>query len=205
MRCRRSAAGWDAAALVVAVVVAGASVAMLASIAARAGDAVEALSRLTLGVAVVSAACAVSGAAVCALSSHRDEVLLAVTASVLLVAAFALSIFGILLLPFVLGTVAVLGRRAVRRNGLALGVLAGPAVAVGLAVLVVIWAQPPLVDCRQDGVVGSSRPWWGTSSGSGATAGSSPSEAVSVGSIDTPSGRYAYRCEGSRLTEFRRT
>ena len=179
---------------------------MVTSLVGRAGEAVEAVSPLTLGVAIGASVLALVGASGLALSRNRDLVLLSATTSLLMiVAVLALFSVGILVLPLAIVTVVLLARRTSGRRGLAVPLLAGPAVAVGLAVLFVIWVQPPLVECHEGGVSGASRPWWGSGGGSGGGGEVAPSGAsVATGSIDTPSGHYVYRCEGSTLIEFRR-
>jgi hypothetical protein len=197
-----TAVGWGVAATIVVT-----EAAMVASLVGRAGEAIEAVSPLTLGVAVWASVLALVGASVLALSRHRDLVLLSATASMLMiVAVLALFSIGILVLPLAVVTFVLLVRRTSGRRGLAVPLLAGPAVAVGLAVLFVIWVQPPLVECHEHGVSGTSRPWWGSGGSGGSGGGEVTPSGVSVatGSIDTPSGRYLYRCEGSTLIEFRR-
>jgi hypothetical protein len=197
--------GWTAVGWAVAAAVVVTEAAMVTSLVGRAGEAIEAVSPLTLGVAVGGSVLALVGATVLAMSRHRDLVLLSATASMLMiVAVLALFSVGFLALPLAVVTLVLLGRRTSGRQGLAVPLLAGPAVAVGLAVLFVIWVQPPLVECREHGVSGTSRPWWGSGSGSGSGEVSPSGVSVATGSIETPSGRYVYRCEGRTLIEFRR-
>ena len=178
---------------------------MVTSLIGRADEAVEAVSPLTLGVAVAGSVFALAGVSVLAMSRHRDLVLLSATASLLMIAAvLALFSVGILVLPLAVVTLVVLARRTSGRRGLAVPLLAGPAVALGLVVLFVIWVQPPLVECHERGVSATGRPWWGSGGSSGGEELTSSGVSVATGSIDTPSGRYVYRCEGSTLTEFRR-
>jgi len=197
-----AAPAWRAVARAVAPAVVLAALAMMASLVGRVGEPVEAVSPLTLGVALGASLFALVGASVLATARHHDAALLSAIVSILMIGA-VLSLFsiGIVLLPLAIVTLVLLVRRVQGRKGLAAPLLAGPAVSVGLAVLSVIWVQPPLVECHQNGVGANSRPWWGSSSGSGEQ---SPSGGVATGSIETPSGRYVYRCEGQRLTEFRR-
>ncbi len=204
---------WTAFALGVAAIVVLAAVAMMASVAGRSGEAVEAVSPLTLAMAAGGSALAVLGASALTLNRHRDVALLSAMASTLMaVAVLALFSVGVLVLPLAVVTLVRLVRRASGRRGIAVPLLAGPAIAVGLALLLVIWVQPPLVECQPNGVSQSSRPWWGSggNSGSGSSSGTggsgsaelSPS-GVATGSIETPSGRYVFRCEGGKLVEFR--
>ena len=210
-RFQPTSPGWAAVARAVTGAVVITTAAMLTSVAGRAGEAVQAVTPLTVGVAVAGSVLAVGGAGALALTRHGDVALLSAAASMLMVVAVA-SLFsvGVLVLPFAVVTLVLLGRRLSERRGLAVALLAGPAVAVGLVVLFVIWVQPPLVECHQHGASGSTRPWWRTGSGAGTGAGadsaavSASSPAVTTGSIETPSGRYVYRCEGGKLTEFRR-
>jgi hypothetical protein len=122
----------------------------------------------------------------------------------IIVAVLALFSVGILVLPLAVLTLIVLGRRASGRHRLAIPLLAGPAAAVGLTVVFGIWVQPPLIECHEHGVSTNSRPWWGSAGGSGSGELSPSGGSVATGSIETPSGRYVYRCEGRTLTEFQR-
>lgn len=201
--------GWAPAAWPVAALTVAAALAMAAGVARRYGDAIEAVTPVTLGVAVTAAAVAVAGGSLLAVSRHRDLALLSTTACVLMVAVVVLSIFGILVLPLVVATVVMLARRATGRRGILVALAAGPPVAAGTAVLLAIWVQPPLVECRDDGVQVSSRPWWDGASGSGTSQGGPAGSGAagstrSTGEVETPSGRYTYRCDGSTLAEFRR-
>lgn len=197
--------GWTVVGWAVAAAVVVTEAAMVTSLAGRADQAIEAVSPLTLGVAVGGSVLALVGATVLAVSRHRDLVLLSATASILIiVAVLALFSVGFLALPLAVGTLVLLGRRTSGRRGVAVPLLAGPAVAVGLAVLFVIWVQPPLVECHEHGASSTSRPWWGSGSGSGNAEVTPSGVSVATGSIETPSGRYVYRCEGATLIEFRR-
>lgn len=199
--------GWTALAWAVAAAVVVASTAMTASLAGRTGEAIEAVTPLTMGVAAGGSALAAVGAGVLAMSRHRDVALLSVTASFLMIIAlvflFSVGILAGLLAALIL---ARLGRRTSGRKGLAVPMLAGPAVAVGVVVMFVIWVQPPLVECTEGGVRGTGRPWWGSSGGGSSSTGETSPSGFSVvtGSIETPSGWYVYRCEGPTLTEFGR-
>jgi hypothetical protein len=122
----------------------------------------------------------------------------------MIVAVLALFSVGMLVLPVAVVTLVLLGRRASGRGRLVVPLLAGPAVAVGLTVVFVIWVQPPLVECHEHGVTGNSRPWWESGGGIGSGEVSPSGVSVATGSIETPSGRYVYRCKGPTLTEFRR-
>ena len=176
---------------------------MITDIARRSDEPIEAVTPLTLRIAAAGAVLAVAGAVALATNRNRDLGLLSVAACVLMVSVLALSIFGVLVLPVIVLTIVILGRRASGRRGVARALAAGPAVAVGVAALLVIWVQPPLVECHENGVSSTGRPWWNTSSGSGTS--SISDVATSSGTIETPSGTYAYRCEGDTLVEFRRT
>lgn len=145
---------------------------------------------------------ALLGASVLAVSRNGDVVLLSATASMLMIVA-VLTLFsvGILVLLLAVVTLVLLGRRTSGRRGLTVPLVAGPAAAVGLAVLLVIWVQPPLVECHEHGASASSRPWWSSGNGTGEVSASGAS--VATGSIETPSGRYVYRCDGRTLIEFR--
>ena len=187
-----------AVARVVAVAVVVATLAMVASLVGRAGDDVEAVTGWTLAVAIAATVLAATGAAVLATSRDRDVTLLATLASLLVVATMFLSIVGLVVLPFTVAALAALRRRTAGRRDIAAALLAGPTIAVGLAALLVVWVQPPLVECHRNGVTTTGRPWWDTTSGSG----SGTPGGISTGTIDTPSGSYRYRCEGDRLVEF---
>lgn len=198
-----SAAGAGLAWLFAAAVAAG-SAAMVLDIAFRSSEAIEGVSPLTLAVAVTASVMGAAGAAAVVITRDRDLALLSAAASILLVAALALSIFGILVLPLIVATIIVLGRRSSGRRRTALALISGPAIAIGLAVLLAIWVQPPLVECGERRVTTTSRPWWDGGSSSGASSFSKSGANVSTGSIATPSGRYEYLCEGGKLTHFRR-
>ena len=178
---------------------------MAVNLVQRSSEPVEAVTPGTLIVALIGAIFATAGATVLALSRDRDITLLSAAASVLVIFVLVLSIFGILVLPFIALAIAALARRATGRRGLAMEVLAGPALAVGLATVLVIWVQPPLVECEDQGVVSTSRPWWNSTSASGTSMGSSSGTDISSGALTTPSGRYEYRCDGDRLVHFRQT
>lgn len=196
---------WNAVAWVVAATIVVTAVAMMAGIAGRAGEAIEAVSPLTLGMAAGGTVLAVVGASGLAMSRHRDVALLSAMASTLVIlTALALFSVGILVLPLAVVTLVLLARRVPGRRGLAVPLLAGPAVALGVALLLVIWVQPSLVECQKNGVSQSSRPWWGSGDGRESGSGQLSPSGVATGSIETPSGRYVYRCEGGTLIEFRR-
>ncbi len=188
-----------------AVAVAVSSAVMVLDVARRSGEAIEAVSPPTLSVAVTASLAAMAGAAAVVITRDRDLALLSAAGSILVVGALALSIFGILVVPFIVATIIVFGRRSSGRRGIGVALISGPAIALGLAVLLAIWVQPPLVECGETGVTTASRPWWDSSSGSGTSSISKSGANVSTGSIETPSGTYVYGCEGGKLTKFRPT
>ncbi len=198
---------------VMAAVVAVVVVLMITSLVRRSGDAVEAVSPTVLAVAAAGSMTALAGAGFLAVSRDRDVTLLLATASLLmLVAVLALFSIGILVLPLAVVMLVILGRRTSRCTNLTVPLLAGPALAIGLVVLFAIWVQPPLVRCLDHGASTTSRPWWGISGGSyrgsgtaSAGGGWSAGPGVATGSMETSSGRYVYRCEGTKLVEFQRT
>lgn len=189
-----------------AAAVAVSSAVMVLDVARRSGEAIEAVSPTTLSVAVTASLAAMAGAAAVVITRDRDLALLSAAGSILVVGALALStIFGILVVPLIVATIIVLGRRSSGRRGIGVALISGPAIALGLAVLLAIWVQPPLVECGETGVTTTSRPWWDSSSGSGTSSISKSGANVSTGSIETPSGTYEYGCEGGKLTKFRPT
>lgn len=198
---------WRTASWITAAGVIFAVMAMATGLVGRFAEPVEAVTPVTLTVAIFASVVATAGAVSLVKSRNRDLALLSTAASTLSVAKLALSIFGILVLPLVVVTIVALARRAIGRRGVAvaMAVVAGPAVAVGLATVLVIWVQPPLVECRNNGVVSTSRPWWNSSAGSGTSMGSSLGTNSSWGTVTTPGSTYQYRCDANRLVEFRRT
>lgn len=182
------------------------SVSMAASIADRSDVPVEAVSGTTVAVALAAVALVGIGVIAFAVTKNRDIVLLSALAMLLLLLTIAgLFSIGILVLPFTIGAIYLLIRRASGRAGLTRSLLAGPAIAVGISVLWVVWVQPPLVECNESGVSTSSRPWWGSGgeSGEGSMSVESGRE-VSRGTLDTPSGRYIFSCRDGELIQFRR-
>lgn len=182
------------------------SVSMAASIAGRSDVPVEAVSGTTVAVALGAVALVGIGVIALAVTRNRDIVVLSAVSTLLLLLTIAgLFSIGILVLPFTIGAIYLLIRRASGRAGLTRALLAGPAIAVGISVLWVVWVQPPLVECGESGVTTNSRPWWG--SGGDAGEGSMSTESgreVSRGTLVTPSGRYVFSCRGEELIQFRR-
>ena len=201
-RHRSASPTWSILAGVLAIAAGAAALLMLGSLVRRASEDVHAITTMTLLVALVAFVIASVGVAAVALSKHRDLGVLSALATLLGFAAIVLTIFGIVLLPVIALTIVVIGRRATGRSGFLPVLAGGTALAFGVAVLFVIWVQPPIVRCHDRGVSTSSRPWWNVSSGSGS---SSAVPGRSVGTLETPSGTYVYECTGDRLTEFRKT
>ena len=182
------------------------SVSMAASLADRADVPVEAVSGTTLTVAFAAVILVGAGVIILATTKNRDIVLLSgVSVLLLLLTIAGLFSIGVLVLPFTVGAIFLLVRRSSGRSGLAGALLAGPAIAVGLSVLWVVWVQPPLVECGESGATTNSRPWWnsGGESGEGSISGEGGPQ-VSRGTLDTPSGRYVFSCRGRELVQFRR-
>ena len=182
------------------------SVWMAASIADRSDVPVEAISGTTVTVALGAVVLVAIGLIALAVTKNRDIVLLSGLSMMLLLLTVAgLFSIGVLVLPFTIGAIYLLIRRASGRTGLTRALLAGPAIALGLSVLWVVWVQPPLVECTESGVTTSSRPWWssGGESGEGSMSVESGQQ-VSGGTMDTPSGRYVFSCRGDELIQFRR-
>ncbi len=182
------------------------SVLMAASIADRSDVPVEAISGTTVTVAIGAAVLVGIGVIAFTVTKNRDIVLLSALSMLLLLLTIAgLFSIGILVLPLTMGAIYLLIRRASGRNGLTRALLAGPAIAIGLSVLWVVWVQPPLVECTDAGASTSSRPWWtsGGSSGEGSS-GMQSGGVVTSGTLNTPSGRYVFRCTDGELTQFRR-
>ena len=188
------------------VAIAVAAVAMLGSVVARAGAPVEGVTTTMLVVAVAAGLSTVVAVAVGLTRSNRDVTALSAAGAALTVAGLLLVPLGAVLL--VLGAlvwVVVARRTAAGRSVVSL--TAGVTAAVALGVLTAIWAQGPLVECRDAGVAIRGRPWWDSSSGDGSSVGraSSSGQAVHTGTFETPGGRFAYRCEGSTLVTFDRS
>ncbi|HUR49463.1 MAG TPA: hypothetical protein VMY88_08080 [Acidimicrobiales bacterium] len=179
--------------------------AMAASIVRRSEVPVEAISRTTVAVSIGAAVVVAAGVLLLALIPHRDLVVLSMIASILiLVSVVGLFSIGILVLPFAGGAVYLAARRGAGRSRVAPAVIAGPATGIALAVLFVVWVQPPLVECTEAGASTTSRPWWstGTSCGEGSSTVSDGAD-VSSGSVETPSGNFTFRCRDGELTQFR--
>ena len=196
---------WGTGARVLAAAIGVASVAMAVDLLNRAGEPVEVITAPTLAIAIGASLIALGGAITMGATRHGDVAVLAFVTSMLLLMAVALTIFGVLVLPLVIAVVIVIVRRVAGRHGIAVALLAGPATAVGIAMILVIWVQPPVVDCLADGVRVTSRPWWSSDSGSGESGTAVSGVAMSTGLIDTPAGEFEYTCRGDRLVEFRRT
>lgn len=182
------------------------SVSMAASIADRSDIPVEAISGTTVAVALGAVVLVAIGVIAFAVTKNRDIVLLSALSMMLLLLTIAgLLSIGIFVLPFTIGAIYLVVRRASGRAGLTRALLAGPAIAIGLSLLWVVWIQPPLVECNQSGVTTHSRPWWnsGSSSGEGGSSVGGSAE-VSRGTVETPSGRYVFTCRGEELVQFRR-
>ena len=196
---------WSAGARVLAAAIGVASVAMAVDLLNRADVPVEVVTPPTLAIAIGASLIALGGAATMGATRHGDVAVLGFAASMLLLMAVALTIFGVLVLPLVIAVVIVIVRRVAGRQGIPVALLAGPAAAVGIAMLFVIWVQPPVVECLADGVRVTSRPWWSSDSGSGESGTAVSGVSTSTGFIDTPAGEFEYTCRGDRLAEFRRT
>ena len=179
---------------------------MAASIADRSDVPVEAISRTMVTVALVAVVLVAIGVISFAVTKNRDIVLLSGLSMLLVLVTIAgLFSVGILVLPFTIGAIYLLIRRASGRTGLVRALLAGPVIAIGLSVLWVIWVQPPLVECNESGVTTSSRPWWGSGGESGEGSGSvAGGGQISRGTLQTPGGRYVFSCRGDELIQFRR-
>lgn len=201
-RRRTRPSTWSIAAWIVASVAVAGGGLMFIDLLRRAGDDVHAITGTTLLVIVVGFVLTSIGLVAVVRSHHRDLVLLSAAVTVLVLGAIVLTIFGLVLLPVIALTIVVLGRRATGRPVVLPALAGGAALALGLAVLFVLWVQPPIVRCHDRGVSTSSRPWWNVSSGSGS---SSAVGGRSGGTLETPSGTYVYECTGDRLTEFRKT
>lgn len=183
-----------------------AAVSMAASIVDRADVPVEMISGRMVTLAVGAAILVATGVLYLALTKNRDLVLLSGAAALLLLASVAgMFSIGLLVLPFAVGAIYLVARRSKGRQGIAAALLAGPAIAAGLSLLLIIWVQPPVVECLENGVATNSRPWWdsGSSSGEGASRHSQFGESVSTGTLETPEARYVYRCTDGKLTQFR--
>ena len=181
----------------------GAAASMTVGVIGRAGTPVEMVTPTVIAVAVGGALLVAGGVLLLGITTERDIALLALLSSALIVTT-VLGLFsvGIVVLPFAIASVVLLVRRASGRERLAIPLLTGPVVVVGLAVVLVIWVQSPVVECRDDGVATSSRPWWSGGGSSGSS--TSSRDRVTTGSVETPDGSYFFRCEGSELTRFER-
>ena len=180
---------------------------MVVSLAGRADRSVEAISPATMGVAVGGAAVAVIGVGTGLIATRRARDL-----TMLAFAAAGASFAELILLPVGLAVLIVAGllwalliRRASGRSRAAVAVGAGVVAAFAVVALLIIWIQRPLVECRDDGVATRSRPWWDSSGESSVVGRRLPSGgSVHTGTVETPRGRFVYRCEGTRLVTFER-
>ena len=196
---------WIVGSRVLAAALSVASISMAIDLARRSDVPVEVVTPLTLTIALGACVVVLAGAAAVAATRSGDVAVLAFSASILLLVAVALTIFGVVVLPFVIGVVLLAARRAVGRHHVATAIFAGPLMAVGIATLLVIWVQPPVVECHEDAVETTSRPWWGSESGSGSSGASVSGASVSRGSLQTPAGSFEYQCDGTVLADFRRS
>jgi hypothetical protein len=151
----------------------------------------------------VAALIAIGGAVALMFAREPGVAILGALATLLFVVGLlALASVGALLLLASATIVVVMARRW-RAHGTS-AVLSGGVASLGLAVVLVVSSQPPVVDCSDhDGVQGSSRAWWGGSRG-GAHSGiesSSPDGTVS-GTITAGSRNYSYTCRDGRLVTF---
>ena len=155
-----------------------------------------------IAVASVALAAVVIGAVAGARTARVEITLLSIVATALLVYGF-LAIFSIGLPLLVLGVLlwAVLVRRL--RGGAPLSLLAaGPVLALGLATVVVLSSQLPVVSCERGGGVITATPIWlfgGSESGSGS--GSSDS-AIRTGTVTLGSTTFTFACDGDHLVRF---
>src|SRR5688572_12403800 len=107
---------------------------MTASIVERSDVPVEALSGRTVAVAVGAALLVAIGVVISAFSKAREVVFLSAAAVILLLISVAgLFSIGIFVLPFAVGAIYLLARRARGRTGLLPSLVAGPAIAIGLS------------------------------------------------------------------------
>lgn len=149
-------------------------------------------------VAVVVAVGASLAAAAAAVRSTRPDlaILSAAATFLLLLAVVGMLSIGILVLPFAVVAIVLTTTRAssAGRAG-ARGLVAGPVMAVALALVSLVAVQGPLVRCGRDGSVSTTTPLWWT--GSSTHSGSSSAVA--------PDGTTAHRGEirvGDRTARF---
>lgn len=104
-------------------------------------------------------------------------------------------------LAFVAGVVAALAIAAVGFRGVAAGV----AMTVGLAMVLLVALQGPVVECGRSGVSSNSGPWWVGSQSSYSSSSSLSPDGRASGTVQVGDRHYAYACDAGRLTRFERT
>jgi hypothetical protein len=151
----------------------------------------------------VAAVIAIGGAV--ALMNAREPGVAILSALATLLFVFGLlglaSVGALLLLAS--ATIVVLMARRWRAHGDASAVLGGGIASLGLAVVLVVSSQPPVVDCLDHGVKTSSRSWWGAGRGGPHSGdGSSAPDGTVSGSITAGSRNYSYTCRDGQLVTF---
>ena len=84
------------------------------------------------------------------------------------------------------------------------GVAAGMAMTIGAAMVLLVVAEGPAVECRESSVSMSSGPWWLPSPSSSSGSAASSAGGGFSGTMQVGDHRYAFTCNGDRLTRFER-
>jgi hypothetical protein len=124
----------------------------------------------------------------------------------LLFGAMAIVSIGLFVLPVALVLLVVLGR-AIARAPLATArraALGGAVVGYGLVFLYLALIIPATVECFADGGGSTSSQRWDRSGFTTSSSGSSSTDGVQTGRIESPRSVVTYRCEQGRVVEFRR-
>jgi hypothetical protein len=154
-------------------------------------------------VAAVAVAVLLLSAVVTVRAARADIILLSVVTAALL-GYGVLGIFSVGL-PLLLVGAAACTALVRRLSGVARSLrLAGPALGVAVVAIVVLAAQPPVVECERGGVTSSTPIWLFTGGASGGSGSTSSETDVHSGTVTTGGSTFTYTCAGDRLREFRR-
>jgi hypothetical protein len=141
-------------------------------------------------------------------AATKVAVLALLAAAGLLFGALAIFSIGLVVLPLALVLLVVLGRSIPRLPpAVALrAALGGAVIGYGLVLLFVALIIPATVECFPNGSGSTSSQRWDRSGGGFTTtsSGTSATDGVQTGRIESPSSVATYRCEQGRIVEFRR-
>jgi hypothetical protein len=195
--------GRRAAAALLGAATAGAGAWRFAVLAGHAGRPAYAMPPSVVVVASAALGGLLLSTVVAVRAARADVILLGILAAGLL-GYGVLGIFGIGLPLLLLGAAACTA--LVRRLSDAPPSLrlAGPALGVAVVAIVVLAAQPPVVECERGGVTSSTPIWLFAGGASGGSGSASSETGVHSGTVTAGGSAFMFTCAGDRLSDFRR-